>query len=73
MVDKAGKPYAKINAVENQGADIQQNSAAQQHSQGAQSNQFQGQAPQTFQNAPSYYVPPQNDQAGYFLPPDFQN
>lgn len=73
MVDKTGKPYAKINAVDNQGADIQQNSAAHQQTQGAQSSQFQGQAPQPFQNAPSYYVPPQNDQAGYFLPPDFQN
>ena len=75
MVDKNGKPYAKVNSVENQEA-VQPNGAAPQQNQGAQGiqgNQFHLQAPQGFQNAPSYYVPPQDNQAGYFLPPDFQN
>ena len=74
MIDKNGKPYPKVNSVENQGAEVQQRNIAQKHAQGAQEanmGKINMQPPQGFY--PSFYVPPLDSQAGYFLPPDFQS
>ena len=71
QVDKFGVPFVRTSSVDNQVGQQNAASAAQQQTFGGQ-NVFPPPPPQGAELG-GYYMPPANNNAGYFLPPNFQN